>query len=182
MRSGKTDRKAEKNETKNFKCHIVVNHDEQVKVYADIAKKFGITDKYGKVVNKAAAFLNKHPEDNSVDVVFIDEAHLLFTQGNQGYSGTNQLDDIVKKAKVVVIVFDENQILRMDQYWESQMISKYRDKAIEQNNHFTLTEQLRMQADKETLHWIDSFTKNQVLHKIPRVRITGKKFIFNIYI
>ena len=160
-------RKAEKNETKNFKCHIVVNHDEQVKVYADIAKKFGITDKYGKVVNKAAAFLNKHPEDNSVDVVFIDEAHLLFTQGNQGYRGKNQLDDIVKKAKVVVIVFDENQILRMDQYWESKMISKYRDKAIEQNNHFTLTEQLRMQADKETLHWIDSFTKDQVLHKIP---------------
>lgn len=37
----------------------------------------------------------------------------------------------------------------MDQYWESQMIARYRDKAIEQNNHFTLTEQLRINADDE---------------------------------
>ena len=37
---------------------------------------------------------------------------MLFTQGNQGYSGKNQLDDIIKRAKVVVIVFDENQILQ----------------------------------------------------------------------
>lgn len=111
--------------------------------------------------------MNRNPKDDSVDVVFIDEAHLLFTQGNQGYSGKNQLDDIIKKAKVVVIVFDENQILRMDQYWESQMIAKYRDKAIMQNNHFTLTEQLRINADEETLDWIDSFTKNQIINKIP---------------
>lgn len=159
--------KLEEKGQKDFKCSIVVNHDEQVKVYSDIARKLGITEKYGEVVSKASPFLNKHPEDDSVDVVFIDEAHLLFTQGNQGYRGKNQLDDIVKKAKVVVIVFDENQILRMDQYWESQMIAKYRDKAKEQDNHFTLTEQLRMNADDETLGWIDAFTKNQTIERIP---------------
>ena len=138
---------------------MIVNHDEQVKVYSDIAQKLGITQKYGRVVSKAAAFLNSHPDADSVDVAFVDEAHLLFTQGNQGYSGKNQLDDIAKRAKVVVIIFDENQILRMDQYWESQMIARYRNEAIRQNNHITLTKQLRMQADKETLEWIDAFTK-----------------------
>ena len=151
-----------------FNSYMVVNHEEQVKVYKDVYKKLGIEEECGNVVSKATPFLNEHPEDHSVDVVFIDEAHLLFTQGNQGYSGKNQLDDIVKKAKVTVIVFDENQILRMDQYWESQMIDKYRSKAIEQDNHITLTEQLRMQADKETLSWIDDFTKNQTLKKIPK--------------
>ena len=151
-----------------FNSYMVVNHEEQVKVYKDVYKKLGIEEECGNVVSKATPFLNEHPEDDSVDVVFIDEAHLLFTQGNQGYSGKNQLDDIVKKAKVTVIVFDENQILRMDQYWESQMIGKYRSKAIEQDNHITLTEQLRMQADKETLSWIDDFTKNQTLKKIPK--------------
>ena len=151
-----------------FNSYMVVNHEEQVKVYKDVYKKLGIEEECGNVVSKATPFLNEHPEDDSVDVVFIDEAHLLFTQGNQGYSGKNQLDDIVKKAKVTVIVFDENQILRMDQYWESQMIAKYRSKAIEQDNHITLTEQLRMQADKETLSWIDDFTKNQTLKKIPK--------------
>lgn len=65
--------------------------------------------------------------------------HICFLHRNQGYSGKNQLDDIVKRAKVVVIVFDENQILRMDQYWEKQMIDRYRNKAIEQRNHITLT-------------------------------------------
>lgn len=159
--------KEEKKGKTDFKCNIVVNHEEQVKVYSDISKKLGISEKYGEVASKASPFLNRHSEDDSVDVVFIDEAHLLFTQGNQGYSGKNQLDDIVKKAKVVVIIFDENQILRMDQYWESQMIARYRDKAIEQNNHFTLTEQLRINADGETLEWIDAFTKKQVINKIP---------------
>lgn len=159
--------KEEQKGINEFKCNIVVNHNEQVKVYSDIAKKLGITEKYGEVVSKASPFLNRHPEDDSVDVVFIDEAHLLFTQGNQGYRGHNQLDDIVKKAKVVVIVFDENQILRMDQYWESQMIDQYRTRSIEQNNHFVLTEQLRINADEETLDWIDSFTKKQVINKIP---------------
>ena len=159
--------KEEKRGRTEFKCNIVVNHEEQVKVYSDIAKKLGITEKYGEVASKASPFLNRHSQDDSVDVVFIDEAHLLFTQGNQGYSGSNQLEDIVKKAKVVVIVFDENQILRMDQYWESQMIGQYRARSIEQNNHFVLTEQLRINADEETLDWIDSFTKSQVINKIP---------------
>ena len=156
-------------ENKNikFNSYMVVNHEEQVKVYKDVYKKLGIEEACGNVVSKATPFLNEHPDDDSVDVVFIDEAHLLFTQGNQGYKGKNQLDDIVKKAKVTVIVFDENQILRMDQYWEKQMIDQYRNKAIEQNNHIILTEQLRMKADKETLEWIDGFTKNQTIGKIP---------------
>ena len=151
----------------DFRCNIVVNHKEQVTVYAEIAQKLGITEKYGEVVSKASRFLHTHPEDNSVDVVFIDEAHLLFTQGNQGYGGQNQLDDIVKKAKITVIIFDENQILRMDQYWEDRMIDTYRNAAIKQGNHITLTEQLRMNADQDTMTWIDSFTKNQKISRIP---------------
>ena len=126
----------EEKDNAEFKCCMVVNHDEQVKVYSDIAKKLGITEKYGEVVSKASTFLNRHKDLDSVDVVFIDEAHLLFTQGNQGY-------------------------------WEKQMIDRYRNKAIEQQNHITLTKQLRMQADDETLAWIDSFTKKQTINKIP---------------
>ena len=146
----------EEKDNTEFKCCMVVNHDEQVKVYSDIAKKLGITEKYKDVVSKASTFLNRHEDPDSVDVVFIDEAHLLFTQGNQGYSGKNQLDDIVKRAKVVAIVFDENQILRMDQYWEKQMIDRYRNKAIEQHNHITLTKQLRI-PDIDVLNDVNIF-------------------------
>ena len=51
--------KLEEKGQKDFKCNIVVNHDEQVKVYSDIARKLGITEKYGEVVSKASPFLNK---------------------------------------------------------------------------------------------------------------------------
>lgn len=47
------------------------------------------------------------------------------------------------------------------------MIDRYRNKAIEQQNYITLTKQLRMQADNETLAWIDAFTKKQIINKIP---------------
>ena len=151
----------------NFKFSVVINHAEQVKVYSDIAEKLGITEKYGECITKASRFLNLHKEEDSVDVVFIDEAHLLFTEGNQGYRGKNQLEDIIKKARVTVVVFDENQILRMDQYLESELLEKYREIAIRQNNHIILTEQLRIVADERTLEWVDSFTKERTLKKIP---------------
>lgn len=96
-------------ETSN--CCLVVNHNEQVTVYKQIFDKLGITDKYGEVVYKATRFINKHSIDNPVDVVFIDEAHLLLTQGKQSYVGKNQLQDIIDRARVVVVMFDENQIL-----------------------------------------------------------------------
>lgn len=38
---------------------MVVNHNEQIKVYSDIAKKLGITEKYGEVISKASHFLNE---------------------------------------------------------------------------------------------------------------------------
>lgn len=152
----------EEKDNAEFKCCMVVNHDEQVKVYSDIAKKLGITEKYKDVVSKASTFLNRHKDPDSVDVVFVDEAHLLFTQGNQGYSGKNQLDDIVKRAKVVVIVFDENQILRMDQYWEKQMIDRYRNKAIEQRNHITLTKPEIYTDNYNSLEeWIELRKRNE---------------------
>ena len=65
---------------KDFQCYLLVNHDEQVTVYKQIAKKLGILEKYGNVVDKPTTFINNHTEDNPVDVVFVDEGHLLLTQ------------------------------------------------------------------------------------------------------
>ena len=50
----------EEKDNTEFKCCMVVNHDEQVKVYSDIAKKLGITEKYGsgklrRIVNSSSA-------------------------------------------------------------------------------------------------------------------------------
>lgn len=158
--------RAEEND-KEIRCHLLVNHDEQITVYEQIAEKLGLTEKYGKVVSKPTTFINNHSEDDPVDVAFIDEAHLLLTQGKQSYRGENQLKDIIDRARVTVVMFDENQILTTEQFWESQILEKYRNQAKEADNHVVLDKQLRMQVNPETMDWIDSFTKRGELKRIP---------------
>mgnify|MGYP002324706416 CR=1 FL=1 len=143
----------------------MVNHDEQIIVYEQIAEKLGLTEKYGKVVSKPTTFINNHSENDPIDVAFVDEAHLLLTQGKQSYRGENQLRDIIDRARVTVVMFDENQILTTEQFWESQILEKYRNQAKAENNHIALYKQLRMQVDFATMDWIDSFTKERCLKK-----------------
>ena len=154
-------------EEKTLKCYLLVNHDEQITVYDQIAEKLGLTAKYGKVVSKPTTFINNHSEDDPVDVVFVDEAHLLLTQGKQSYHGENQLKDIIARARVTVVMFDENQILTTEQFWEAQILEHYRNQAKAAENHIVLDKQLRMQADPVTMDWIDSFTKKGQLKEIP---------------
>ncbi len=152
---------------KDLKCYLLVNHDEQITVYEQIADKLGLTEKYGKVISKPTAFINDHSVDDPVDVAFIDEAHLLLTQGKQSYQGKNQLKDIIDRARVTVVMFDENQILTTEQFWEAQILEQYRNQAKASGNHIILDKQLRMQVDPATMDWIDSFTKRGELKKIP---------------
>lgn len=152
---------------KTISCYMMVNHDEQITVYSQIAQKLGLTDKYGEIVCKPTSFINKHKTDEPIDVAFIDEAHLLLTQGKQSYQGDNQLQDIIDRAHVTVVMFDENQILTTEQYWEAQILNQYRNLAKNSNNYFELKNQLRIRASKDVVHWIDGFTKNGELNKIP---------------
>lgn len=159
---------AEEKEMEPLTCFMMVNHDEQITVYEQIAQKLGLTDRYGKVVCKPTTFINNHNVDKPIDVAFIDEAHLLLTQGKQSYRGENQLKDIIERAKVTVVMFDENQILTTEQYWESQFLNRYRQLAKEQGNYFELKNQMRMQASEEVIDWIDDFTKKKILSKLPQ--------------
>lgn len=154
-------------ENREVDCHLLVNHDEQITVYEQIAEKLGITERHGNVVSKPTTFINNHSVDNPVDVAFIDEAHLLLTQGKQSYRGKNQLKDIIDRSKVTIVMFDENQILTTEQFWESQILDEYRNQAKASDNYIVLNKQLRMRADKATIDWIDSFTKKCELKKIP---------------
>ena len=147
---------------------LLVNHDEQFTIYNQIADKLGLNDKYGQVIYKPTSFINKVSTDKPVDVVFIDEAHLLLTQGKQSYRGKNQLEDILKRAKVVIIMFDENQILTTEQYWEDKLLEKYKNEAIKDGNYIKLESQLRIKANKNVLDWIDSFTKKGIVKQIPK--------------
>lgn len=147
--------------------YLMVNHDEQITVYEQIAQKLGLTDKYGEVICKPTSFINRHNPEHPIDVAFVDEAHLLLTQGKQSYQGVNQLQDIVDRARVTVVMFDENQILTTEQYWEAQILDKYRKQAKQTDNYFELKNQLRIRASKDIISWIDRFTKEKELLSIP---------------
>lgn len=76
----------------DFNAFLLVNHDEQVIVYQQIAEKLGLGNKKDPRVMKPTKFINDRPEDREkADIVLIDEAHLLWTQGKQSYRGKNQL-------------------------------------------------------------------------------------------
>lgn len=158
---------AEQIKSDDLKCYMLVNHNEQITVYEQIAQKLGITDKYGKVVCKPTTFINHHTPQDPIDVAFVDEAHLLLTQGKQSYKGNNQLEDIIDRSKVTVIMFDENQILTTQQYWEARVLEYYKKLAKKNGNYYELKDQLRISADKCTMDWIDDFTKRRKLNKIP---------------
>lgn len=143
----------------DLKMNLIVNHDEQLKVYRDILIKLGITDsKDQDTVSKATRFINNHDPKNKIDIALIDEAHLLWTQGKQAYQGKNQLDDIMKWSKVTVAIFDPKQVLKTEEYLEKFDIQSIRDKAHSQGNLIELKNQLRIQADDQTIDWIRAIT------------------------
>lgn len=146
-------------------CHILVNHDQQITVYEQIAKRLGLGEER---VHKPTQFINQYADGQKVDVAFVDEAHLLLTRGNQGYSGHNQLEDIIKRSRVTVVMFDEYQVLNCDEYWEPELLEKFKDIAHQQNSYIGLSNQLRMQCSPSTNQWLDDFVIINRLREFPK--------------
>ncbi|MGF7194196.1 DUF2075 family protein/thymidine kinase/predicted GIY-YIG superfamily endonuclease [Staphylococcus pasteuri] len=153
---------------KNLDIHLLVNQNEHVSIYNQIASKLGISNKNNKIVGKPTSFINKHSPDEKVDVVIVDEAHLLLTQGKQSYQGKNHLDDLLARAKVEVIVFDLKQVLTTEQIWEADKLNEYFDVTKSKNNLVTLKNQMRINSDDSTVKWIRNLVDNQTINTIPK--------------
>lgn len=165
---------------KNTNNFLLVNHDQQLKVYQQIAKKLGITSTSNtKLVSKPTSFIKSHSKDKPVDVVVVDEAHLLWTQGKQAYQGKNQLSDLRERAKVVVAVFDINQVLTTEQYWEQEELSMLLNEANLTSNYLYLSNQLRINSDKETVQWIRSVIDDKTITPMHKDRKGYDLQIFN---
>lgn len=153
----------------NMDAYLVVNHKQQLAVYREIAKKLGIlTAGRGKNrperVEKPSTFINAVDPSDPVDLVLIDEAHLLLTQGNQGYSGKNQMRDILARARMVVAVYDRKQILETTQYWEPDLFDEVFGQC---DVHIQLKNQMRMDAAPETVNWIRALVDDRSISPFP---------------
>ena len=187
----------------NLKSCLLVNHAEQKSVYENMAKKLG----YDKdIVQHPTTFLihNSDFDRNSnsfipcsnsqYDVVFVDEAHLLWNQRNQKYDcrfKSPQLEEIIKRSRVTVIMYDENQVLHKGQVCSYEYMTKMRNLAKSQgpdpkngkSNYYVLNNQLRMNCSSETMKWIDDITKNLTISKLSlnKKGVDSKGYHVSIY-
>lgn len=150
-----------------FEAYLLVNHDEQVTVYKQIAEKLGLGTNKNPRVMKPTKFINEHQESDEIaDVVLIDEAHLLWTQGKQSYRGENQLADILNRARVVIAVFDPMQVLAGNQYWTDEELAALEVRAGD-GNIIELSEQMRIDSDGPAEEWIQKFINEGKVDLIP---------------
>ena len=170
----------------NVKACMLINHEEQKQVYDNIARKLGYDS---DIIQHPTTFLLHHSilddDTNSfipnpteiMDIVFVDEAHLLWDQRNQKYDTRfkfSQLDEIMKRSRITVIMYDENQVLHRGQVTSYEFMSKKRLLAKSQgpnpnnreSNYIELNNQLRMKCSPDTMKWVDDFSKRLTVNKL----------------
>ncbi len=147
--------------------YLLINHDQQLTVYKQIAKKLGLERLDIDIVSKPTRFINRHAAAEKVDVILVDEAHLLWTQGKQSYRGKNQLADLLQLAKVVVVVFDRHQMLTTEEYWDKQELRNMEIEASTTGNLVQLKDQQRISAEQPTIDWIRKLVFDRKITPIP---------------
>lgn len=158
---------------KDIDCAIIVNHLEQLTVYDEITKKLDLCRENENIVFKPTQFINlfkNNKRKKLFDVAFVDEAHLLWTQNNQAFTDNNQLQAIMKYAKVIVVMFDEKQIMNAEQYLSKEEIESYINLAKSNDSYIELREQMRITASKEVTNWLKNIYINGKINKLSNNR------------
>jgi uncharacterized protein len=140
---------------------LLVNHTEMLKTYYKIAGKVRALKK--KNFNKPTPFINQQKNSNqSADIVFVDEAHLLLTRPDSfnNFKENNHLEEIIKYSKIVILVFDDKQVLKMKSYWDENKLLSLVDSR--RSEEYILRNQFRMRASHSMISWIDHFIEKKI--------------------
>ncbi|MFJ7951300.1 DNA/RNA helicase domain-containing protein [Lysinibacillus sp. NPDC096418] len=151
-------------DTENY---LVVNHEEMFKTYKGIAKQ--VKHLKGKHFAKPTPLINQlQKAEKKADVIFVDEAHLLLTKPDtyNNFYGENQLEELLKLAKVVVIIYDQDQVLKLKSLWGAATLTELERKSA-YKERYELTNQFRMQANDDVINWINHFKQKQ-LKQLPK--------------
>ncbi len=142
--------------------YLIVNHAEMIKLYKEIAEELPHVRK--KDFIRPTSFINlMHKRGARADIVFVDEAHLLLSKSDRynRFNQDNQLEEILKCSRVVVIVFDEKQVLKFKSYWNPMAVKRFMDGIPSETFH--LTDQFRVRAAADVSEWINAFIHKHVL-------------------
>ncbi|PMD70735.1 DUF2075 domain-containing protein [Companilactobacillus nuruki] len=158
------EKMAKDNQTDNY---FLVNHPELLKVYQENAVQFSELRKNRFL--RPTTFINRlNKNQKKADIVVIDEAHLLLSESDNynNFIQKNQLEEIIKLSRVVILVFDERQVLKLKSYWSQKFLNNIIQKQRVNYDHATLKTQMRMQAPSNIIKWIDDLTERLVLGSV----------------
>ncbi|WP_029603848.1 DUF2075 domain-containing protein [Kozakia baliensis] len=145
--------------TKNY---LVVNHPEMLKLYRNISEN--IPELQKSDYERPTTLINRLDKNaQKADIVLIDEAHLLLTRPDRynKFEQNNQLEEILRLAQVVIIVYDTHQVLKFKSHWNSELLAQFHNRATTEIFH--LDGQFRMQANKAVRDWIAAFCRQKIL-------------------
>lgn len=145
----------------NSNNFLLVNHSEMLKTYQKIAGKVKALRKNN--FDKPTPFINKRKKANEkADIVFVDEAHLLLTRPDSfnNFKENNHLEEIMKHSKIVILVFDDKQVLKMKSYWDKGKLLRLVDSR--HSEEYILKNQFRMRASNHMIRWIDHFIEKKI--------------------
>lgn len=151
---------------KHFKTALVVNHPELYKAYRDLGAS--IPNMSVKEIRRPTSLINyAQKNDKQYDVIFVDEAHLLYSKSEPyaHYRGQNQLTDLMNLAKVVVVVYDFEQVFQSKMYWDKDLLFKTIGK--HPYKQFDMNFQYRMVASDEQVAWMDDLTAEKPMKPFP---------------
>ena len=148
--------------------YLVVNHPEMLKLYHRISAQFPYIRKTD--LERPTSLINRLQKERPrgrgsfglADVILVDEAHLLLSKKNayKRFFGDNQLEELLKLGKVIIIVFDGKQSLRFDAFWDDSKLEEYLGgggTALSVVRH-QLQEQFRVAAAPDMQRWIQALS------------------------
>ncbi len=159
--------------------YFLVNHPEILKVYKQIAGP--LPELLKKNFQRPTSFINQlDKKQKEADIVIIDEAHLLLSKPDHynNFYHDNQLVEIIKRSKVVILVFDPYQVLKMKTLWTKERLERITH--LYPHEEYYLKHQFRMNASSDLIDWFNSFTENKIIKPIPNNATKNYDFlIFN---
>lgn len=138
-----------------------------MKVYREIAGRR--PELYKKDFARPTSLINQlDKHGRTIDVAVVDEAHLLLSKADHynNFYHDNQLVELIKRAKVVIIVFDQYQVLRMKSLWTPERLQKITHQYPFKEYH--LHHMFRMTASDDLVAWFNHLTGKGELTPIPR--------------
>ncbi|WP_282801641.1 DUF2075 domain-containing protein [Secundilactobacillus kimchicus] len=152
---------------RHYKTSLVVNHPELFKAYKDLGET--IPNMKVSDIRRPTSLINYAQKNNKrYDVIFVDEAHLLYSKSEPyaHYRGQNQLTDLMDLAKVVVVVYDFDQVFQSKMYWDKDLL--FKTIGSHPYKQFDMNFQYRMVASDEQVAWMDDLTAEKPMKPFPR--------------